>query len=112
MKQLSIQLQSERCPDLNEENFIELFKKWCGKSDHVRSFHIDEGIDDGRYITINCTTDDLRELWNQIRSRFFECEDIGPALVKAAIVVCEGKHGWNDYLLLHQYDDTEELDTI
>ena len=37
---------------------------------------------------------------------------IGPRLARAAIATCEGKHGWDDYLLLHHYDRTLVLDTL
>ena len=28
------------------------------------------------------------------------------------IVVCEGEHGWDDYLLLHHFDEQQELDYL
>ncbi|MBC8217705.1 MAG: hypothetical protein H8E73_04515 [Planctomycetes bacterium] len=112
MKCLSVQIQPERSPDLDNESFIDLFKKWCGKSTCVSGVDVDEGFDDGGYINTNCMTSDLGALWSQIRSRFYEGGDSSPGLPKASIVVCEGEHGWDDYLLLHHLDDTEELDTI
>ena len=35
-----------------------------------------------------------------------------PGLAAAAIIVCEGEHGWDDYLLLHHFDPAEPLDTM
>jgi hypothetical protein len=33
-------------------------------------------------------------------------------LAQAAIVVCEGELGWDDYLLLHHFNSDEELDEL
>ena len=31
---------------------------------------------------------------------------------RGAIITCQGKRGWDDYLLLHHFDPAEELDTL
>ncbi|MDR0717159.1 MAG: tetratricopeptide repeat protein, partial [Azoarcus sp.] len=33
-------------------------------------------------------------------------------LKNSSIVVCQGRHGWDDYLLLYHYDSTQEVDEI
>ena len=33
-------------------------------------------------------------------------------LRSAAMVVCEGEHGWDDYLLLHHWDRRFRLDSV
>ncbi len=112
MKCLSIQFQPEKSPELDEEKTINRFKEFCNNSKLVNHMDIQRGYDNGLYVSINYTTDDVKSLWNQIRSHFFEQKDFGYILANASIVVCEGDNGWNDYLLLHHYDEKEKVDTI
>jgi hypothetical protein len=37
---------------------------------------------------------------------------LGAALRQSAIVTVEGSGGWDDYRLLHHFDDREHLDRI
>ena len=46
-----------------------------------------------------------------VRHRFLDSE-LGPQLASASIATCEGNRGWDDYLLLHHYDRTLDLDTL
>ena len=47
-------------------------------------------------------------LWAAIQEQF----RADPELAGAAIVVCQGEHGWDDYLLLHHFDPSESLDEV
>jgi hypothetical protein len=40
----------------------------------------------------------------------FKCGSHGSALRNAAIIMCEGTRGWDDYRLLHHYDPAQPLD--
>ena len=35
-----------------------------------------------------------------------------PELAAAAIVVCRGEHGWDEYLLLRHFDPCQALDAL
>lgn len=48
-----------------------------------------------------------RTFWRRVRTRLEEA-----GLTAGAIVVCEGPHGWHDYLLLHHFDPAQTLDTL
>jgi hypothetical protein len=69
---------------------------------------VNHGEDDGRYVNIGFESADLPGLWAAI------CDQLraDPELARAAIVVCHGKHGWDDYLLLHHFDPAEPLDEL
>jgi hypothetical protein len=67
---------------------------------------IDDGEDNGPYINIAFEATDPAGLWAAIRGQLLA----DPELAGATIVVCEGEHGWHDYLLLHHFDPTEPLD--
>lgn len=49
--------------------------------------------------------------WSRIR-RLYDASEIGRRLALSTIVVCEGKHGWDDYLLLQHFDPAENLDSL
>jgi hypothetical protein len=73
---------------------------------------ISEGHDKGRYINIDYSTDDLPGLWSLIRREVLAASTVGSMLKKAAIIVCQGEKGWEDYLLLHHFDEHEPLDSL
>jgi hypothetical protein len=66
------------------------------------------GNDDGPYVNVFLRTDDLAKLWNQIQTVLLADVEVA----KCAIVTCEGRQGWDDYLLLHHFDGSQPLDTI
>lgn len=112
MKCFCVQIHLEKSPEIDEKKLIRLFNKLCETLDYVSSIDIDKGFDSEQYLNINCRTCDLKTLWNQIRAHFYEHKEFGPALAKASIVVCEGKNGWDDYLLLFHYDGREKVDSL
>jgi hypothetical protein len=70
---------------------------------------VHEGLPDEAYINFNCwTDDDVLPIWQHLQ-RFFADQ---PAVREAAIVVCTGRSGWDDYLLLHGAAEGETLDTL
>ena len=69
---------------------------------------VEHGDDDGPYINVNIYDDEIAALWPAIKGVI----DANPALASATIVCCEGANGWEDYLLLHHFDETEPLDVL
>jgi hypothetical protein len=63
------------------------------------------GEENGRYenLTFDAASPDdaLSKLWI-----VFDSPQFGRAARASCIVTCQGKHGWDDYLLLHHYDRT------
>ena len=78
----------------------------------VKHFEVREGSDEGHYTNVSYATDDLPRLWSLIKQEVLQAPTIGPVLRKATIVVCQGEEGWDDYLLLHHFDENEPLDSI
>jgi hypothetical protein len=72
----------------------------------------EEGFDNGPYINLYFDTPSLPEAWPIIWSQFYEDARIGTFLRASSIATCEGKNGWDDYLLLHHFDPTESVDDI
>jgi len=73
---------------------------------------VTEGIDDGPYINTTYSTSDLVSLWVAVRERALEHATLGPALRRSVIITCTGDSGWDDYRLLHHFDETEPLDEL
>ncbi len=69
---------------------------------------VSKGDDGGEYINVDYTTTNLASLWDSVRQKLATI----PGLADSAIVACEGKLGWDDYLLLHDYDPLEPLDKL
>jgi len=107
---LSVQLQPDLEPDLDLAATLALFGVAAEIAD--AELEISEGYDDGRFIDYNFRTRDLAFLWDILQSNVMDQPLLGPAIARAAIVVCEGPHGWDDYLLLHHHDRSVEVDEI
>lgn len=68
------------------------------------------GNDDGRYIDITFESNKPAETWARLK-RSFVCSELPESeFHKASIITVTGDDGWNDYLLLHHYDEAESLD--
>ena len=102
MKCLSIQLQTDINPEASKEEAISIL------SNAGFSPEINEGEDNGRYINLNIETDNLKEAWSKIKNSLIKL----PRYAKTSIVVCEGSEGWDNYLLLHHFDQSEKLDEL
>jgi hypothetical protein len=101
MKRLHVQLQPARSPELDVPEAVARLSRLAA------SACVTDGEDDGRrYVNVDFKAVDLRGLWARVRA---ELKTI-PGLAGAAIVVCEGEHGWDDYLLLHHFDPAEQRD--
>jgi len=58
-------------------------------------------------LDLTFSTDNPVDLWEWLEA-FLKHMELG----KATIVVCQGDHGWDDYLLLHHFDRTLKLDKL
>jgi hypothetical protein len=102
MKRLSIQLQPARSPELN---LAEAVAELRSLADGVR---VTAGEEDGPYVKLDFKTANLSKLWESVR----EVVHSVPGLTGAAIIVCEGDHGWDDYRLLHHFNPQEVVDEL
>lgn len=112
MRTLSIQFQPQRAPGLDPAAVVGLLKL-VGSDERLASrVQVTEGIDDGPYINATYSTSDLVSLWVAVRERALENDALGPALRRSVIITCTGDNGWDDYRLLHHFDETEPLDEL
>jgi hypothetical protein len=107
MKTLTVQIQQGLATALEAENTVRQLLSLAGeKLSEGRAVAVPgEGC-----INVNFRTLDLPRLWQAIQERLGFVEDAKPPIARALIVVCEGEYGWDDYLLLHHFDDVEHPD--
>jgi hypothetical protein len=89
---------------------VELFES-ISRSPLVSDYQCESAKGKHSYISITFSTNDTAGLWSHIRG-VVKASPFAAAIVASTIVVCEGKDGWNDYLLLHHYDFAEPLDGL
>jgi hypothetical protein len=102
MKRLHVQIQPARSAELNiAEAVAQLGSLASGAQ-------VTELQNDGSTYNVDFRTPDLPVLWECVR----DVVHAVPGLARAAIIVCEGEHGWDDYLLLHHFNPKETVDTL
>ena len=63
-------------------------------------------------VNLNFRTPDITGLWHAIQETLGLGASEPPPIAGALIVVCEGDYGWDDYRLLHHFDDYETPDLL
>jgi hypothetical protein len=112
MKALHIQVQLERAPGLDELQLKQSLGDLGVSSGLAKRVRVEEGIDHGRYVNFTYWTEDLPGLWALVRKDVLGSLAIGTDVQRTSIIVCQGDDGWNDYLLLHHFDDSQVLDRL
>lgn len=112
MNALCIQIQPEIVPEIDMNRIHLLIQAVARDQTIVRQLVIKEGDDNGPYTNFVFDTMDLKNLWDLVQHNLYQDEKIGMELTKSSIVTCEGKKGWDDYLLLHHYDSSEKIDSL
>jgi hypothetical protein len=78
----------------------------------VRRFQITDGTDQHRYVNLMFATDDLRRLWRLLGQRLYHSAELGGPMRASSMAMCEGQHGWDDYLLLYHFDPAVPRDVF
>src|SRR4051794_27387463 len=100
MRTIHIQVQPARVKRLNVAPVDMSLRRLAARRALVRRVRFEEGNDRGRYMNFNYTTAKPARLWRALRAGPFR----SALLRSAAMVLCEGENGWDDYLLLHHWD--------
>jgi len=112
VRRLSVQIQPARIGDgtANTDDLIRILR--AAADGVVLEFRgEDVGDDAGPYINLSFVGTDHVAAWSRLRA-LYDASQIGRQLALSTIVVCEGEHGWDDYLLLHHFDPAEKLDEL
>lgn len=111
-KMLCVQLQPELLSVDVDVAEIDALLGAMIRQDSVANLTVEEGFDDGGYINYVFETPDAEKLWQTLRLAVLDDSLVGMVIQEASVVTCEGQHGWDDYLLLHHYDDEERVDSF
>ena len=112
MRHLNIQLQPDRAARLDLSRAKGIIEALARDHAIVAGFDTKAGEDGGHYLNFTFLAKDPAALWQRIRASVLAEAVVGHEIATASIIVCEGEHGWDDYLLLHHYDPelpTDEL---
>ncbi len=108
MRCLSLQIQPDRIPQLNVAAVVKELTELTAEPNHSANVDVQEGNDEGRCINVTWSTRNYTTLWNTLQNKLEQDHQLS----QCSIVCCEGQHGWDDYLLLHHYDSTQQLDEL
>jgi hypothetical protein len=110
MKCLCVNFQPNRVPELDPAQV--LFALRALGAGWAEKLHVEQGDEEGPYAQVTYTVRNLAGFWAHLQAEMTRNATISAAITRGSIVVCEGDHGWDDYLLLHHFNPTEPLDTI
>ncbi|MCC7251295.1 hypothetical protein [Hyphomicrobium sp.] len=68
--------------------------------------------DEAWHVNLIFDTDRPADLWRLIRERLYESDGLARPMQMSSLSMCEGEHGWRDYLLLYHYDPRERLNRL
>ena len=109
MTDLCIQVHSHREPLLDLNSLRAQCERLANETGMVRRFSQRE-FDGGAYVNLMFQTDHAKLLWNLLHEQLYQTSAFGKLLGTSSIAVCEGRFGWDDYLLLHHFDASEKCD--
>lgn len=104
MKKFLIQIEPHRSPDLDAGNLLSQFEGLSDEMGWVRKRSVEHGFDKQPYVHLLFETDHPKLFWEMLREKIDQPDAYGPSMRAASFVICEGKAGWNDYVMLHHYD--------
>jgi len=110
MSTLCIQIQPNRAPEMDMARVRALGEEVASDKVLVERFSIVQGEDGGPYVNLMFETERLAELWKLLSVKLYEDRGVGAGMARASMSTCEGKHGWDDYLLLYHFDPEIKLD--
>jgi hypothetical protein len=103
IKALSIQVQSHLLQGL-DIGAVQTACEAIASMPLVARHHFDHGHDTEHYFNFTFGTEDLAALWRELESCLYSDPVLGSSLRAASMAMCEGDHGWDDYLLLYHFD--------
>lgn len=106
MRSLLVQIQPDRSPAIDMEALTELFQSIAASSRWVRGHSFDSGYNGGRYFNFRFKTDQPAALCALIQERIFHAQGHQEQIAEAAMAICSGERGWDDYLQLYHWDPT------
>ncbi|NTV30027.1 MAG: hypothetical protein HGA80_08120 [Candidatus Omnitrophica bacterium] len=109
---LNIEIHPEKMNNFDKKMLIGAFKNYDKESAFVQDRKITCQGNKNAYISVSFRTNKLAMLWLDIQANLMKKGISGMPIKDASIIVCEGEKSWDDYLLLHHYDQKVKLDKL
>jgi hypothetical protein len=104
MARFCIQVHPHRCPQGDVAELFSQCERLTTDKDWVRRFRAEHGFDEHAYVKLWFETEYPKLLWQGLNARLYSAGALGKLMRTASIAMCEGRHGWDDGLLLYHYD--------
>jgi hypothetical protein len=109
MTDLCIQVHLNREPLLDLNSVRAQCERLTNETGLICRFSQRES-DDGACVNLMFKTDHAKMLWQLLYEQLYQTSASGGLLRTSSIAVCEGRFGWDDYLLLYHFDPGEKCD--
>ena len=110
MKTLVVQVVPGPSPDADVEAIVLSLERLARNPSLAQHVEVTRGVDEGNFVNVTFKTSDPGELWRAIQAAL-DLREASPA-ANMITAVCEGDHGWDDYLLLHHRDPEQQVDRL
>ncbi|MFZ6769427.1 hypothetical protein ACO0LM_20440 [Undibacterium sp. Di26W] len=109
MKTICVQLQSDLLPEISALPIVDILEEMVSSCPEVWkiTFTVESNSECDNF---NFVTSNVKNLWKKIDAVLGLTSEPRSAISQGIIVVCEGEYGWDDYLLLHHFNDQEKTD--
>jgi hypothetical protein len=105
-----IQIQPHRCPEFDLAGVLSQCERLSTEQNWVKRLSPKHGFDEHAYVNLMFETDYPKLLWKLLYEELYRSSAVGQFMRAASIATCEGRHGWDDYLLRHHFDDGVNCD--
>jgi len=112
MTQFCIQIHPHRSPQLDLASLLSECECLATDKALLRRFSWQEGFEDHAYVSLTFDTDHPKPLWKLLNEQLYQASAFGRFMQVSSIATCEGRHGWDDYLLLHHFDAGQKCDEL
>ena len=112
MTDFCIQIHPERSRDLDLARVRAICESLASDTELIRRFAFRDRPAEGderHHVNLIFDTDRPVDLWRLLRGWLYESDGLGRPMQMSSLAMCEGEHGWRDYLLLYHYDPRERL---
>jgi len=112
MTEFRIQIHPHRSPQLDLASLLSQCERLATQKGWVRRFSSQKGFDEHAYVNLVFETDYPKLLWQLLCEQLYHATAFCQFMQAASIATCEGRRGWDGYLLLHHFDDGVRCDDL
>ena len=112
VRTLHIQVQPGLVETLDIVRLRREFQAIATENPLVIAYRFVNGNDESDYYNFDFDTPSPATLWEQIVTDVYKASAFGESVRMASMAICTGHRGWEDYLLIHHWDPSEDLDEV